>query len=307
MDSIYWYATPAFLALTVKIWFVINSDKRQLIVKNWPLALFFLSISIFNLVEVVTYTTAFAPEFYSIFIKLYNGSILLSLCFLLIFTARISELKLFTETEFELFYSLFSVGFFIVLISTDLFVSGYEEVGYGFTRIPGEYYQIFVAFVLVNIVAAIVMLFIGYFGKEACQLNRRRCKAILCSSMPFLVTLFALVMLMQAGIKATGAIIIPFTTTYLLVVIVFTESARDLFNLLLKTPFTIEHRTMKNLTQNLQEFLLETTTGKTMNLKSLSSEIERELIVHTVSMTNGNQAEAAKVLGISASSLCRKK
>lgn len=307
MESIYWYATPAFIALAIKLWLVVNSDKRQLIVKNWPLALFFLAVSIFNLVEVVTYATSFGPAFYSIFIKLYNGSILLSLCFLMIFTARIAEVRLFTETEFPLFYSVFSIGFFVVFVSTDLFISGYEVVGYGFTRIPAEYFPLAAAFAALNIVAAISFLVFGLFRKNINQISQRRCKAILCSALPFMLMVFVLIMLMQTGLKVTGAVIIPFSTTYLLLVLVLTESAKGLFNFLMKTPYTLEYKTMKNLTRNLQDFMLETSVGNTVNLKAFSNEIERQLISHTVTMTNGNQAEAAKVLGISASSLCRKK
>ena len=196
MDSIYWYAMPAFMALMVKVWLVVNSDKRKLVLKNWPLAMFFLSISIFNIIEVTTYLTDFAPVFYSSFIKLYNGAILLSLCFLLIISGKLAENKLFSNNQYSQYYALFGVFLFIIIANSNLFVAGYESFGYGFIRIPGKYFTAGLLFACFNLLLAFYFLLKGNFSKKTTQVNQRRCKAILISYLPFMASLIVLMLMM---------------------------------------------------------------------------------------------------------------
>jgi transcriptional regulator with PAS, ATPase and Fis domain len=60
------------------------------------------------------------------------------------------------------------------------------------------------------------------------------------------------------------------------------------------------------MNQDLKEFLAETSLGNSANLKSLTNNIERHLVAHTLYNNEGSKMYAAKMLGISESSIRRK-
>jgi hypothetical protein len=163
----------------------------------------------------------------------------------MIFSGIIAEIKIFKHSNFSIYYSIFGFAFFIAFISTDYFISGYEVVGYGFTRIPGEYFQISVLFALINLVASFVFMVFGFLRKNIQQKNKRKCKVILFSYFPFMISVIIIIFLMHIGVKITGEIIVPLTIPCLLLILVLAESEKDLFKFLLKTPCTQEHKTLK--------------------------------------------------------------
>ena len=70
----------------------------------------------------------------------------------------------------------------------------------------------------------------------------------------------------------------------------------------------------RKITNEIQEFMItaelyETLTEdkKNLSLKMLTSKVEQLIVDHAVELTNGSQVQAASLLGVSTSSISRKK
>ncbi|MDG2175501.1 MAG: helix-turn-helix domain-containing protein [Gammaproteobacteria bacterium] len=68
------------------------------------------------------------------------------------------------------------------------------------------------------------------------------------------------------------------------------------------------------INSEIQKFLINTDMSKSLDdnrfsssLKSLTNAIEKILVEHAVDLSHGSQVKAASLLGISSSSLCRKR
>jgi len=90
------------------------------------------------------------------------------------------------------------------------------------------------------------------------------------------------------------------------------EKEESLFVLLMKLPFSKERESFNLISTEIKQFLINTelsiTNGNSdLSLKSLTSSIENMIVEHAVSLNQGSQVKAASLLGISSSSICRKK
>jgi len=148
--------------------------------------------------------------------------------------------------------------------------------------------------------------------KSKKELNSRRAKVLLIAISPLILFGFLLVPLMQIGIKINASVIFPIFIAYFLVVLIETEQRESLFSILLKLPFSQERRSINKITGEIQDYLIRTEICKAngaqnLPLKSLTSSIENKIVAWAVQMTDGSQVQAASLLGISSSSICRKK
>lgn len=315
MVSLIMYLIPASLALLIKGWLLVKSDKRELLVNNWPLAAFFVAITVFNVIEVLTYSMLAPASAYPVFIKWYNGALVLATGFLLVLAIRIADVRLAGAQIMTGPLAVFTLGFFVAIVSTDWFVTGYTRVNYGFSRIPGDYNFLMQYFAMAAMALTISVLVAGSFRQRGKGIKKKkalhvlRCRVLLLSFMPFIACIVALVVLMQFGVPVTGAIVLPLTTTYLLLVLIFTETRKQLFNLLdmVRVPYTPEGRTYNQINHILLEFLSETSTGKQKSMKSLSKDIESRIVSLMLKKAAGRQSSAAGMLGVSPSTVNRKK
>ncbi|MBT5483568.1 MAG: hypothetical protein HOK55_02455, partial [Gammaproteobacteria bacterium] len=146
------------------------------------------------------------------------------------------------------------------------------------------------------------------------KIDARRSKFLLLSISPLLLIALVLIILMQSGIKINASIIFPVFISYYLMMILQTEKDESLFSLLMKVPFSRERESFKEISKEVQQFLISTelsfsekTKMDSLSLKDLTASIEGLIVEHAVKLNQGSQVRAASLLGVSSSSICRKK
>lgn len=304
MDSftpLFYITFPSFLAISIKAWLLVNSNKRNLLVNHWPLMLVFLGTGGTNLVEFLSFSRLINPGMFAL--RVYYLSLILS--FLGLFdlsirnvftTARVRDL--FINTATILAVLLVGLVFF-----THLVVAGYESIDYSITRVAGPAYWLFQVFALVSLALSIGLNLYGSFGRTT---SHRKCKATLVCFLPYAVSIIAVIILMQAGIHINASIIVPIATSYLLLVLIYMEDRNAVFRLLTKVPYSRERKSYRLLAAEIEDFLGNALNGNSMSLKEFTGVLEKHVVSLAVEMSNGNQARAADLLNTSKSSVCRK-
>ena len=297
-------AIPSTLALTTQFWILAHSDKRQLLKQNWPICLFFLGVFGICFIEFISYIDIVNPNLYSM--KLFYVSCSAGFSGLLIFAMRISGIEIFQKYYAKYIVLISCILFSVFMLLTDSMVKGVASIGYSVTRVPGNLYFIAQFYAVIQICLIIYCLSTGLKISEN-SIFKKQAKVLLYSTSPFLFIFLALVFLMAIGFNVNASVIVPLATTYMLLVLIFTEEKDKLFPILLKIPFTSERKSFKAITTQIEKFLTQADNGTQASLKLLTSSIEKEIVSLAVNMINGSQIKAASLLNISASSLCRRK
>jgi len=83
---------------------------------------------------------------------------------------------------------------------------------------------------------------------------------------------------------------------------------------IMKIPFSKEKQSINQITKEIQSFIISaelfdsmSNEKENLSLKSLTTKVEKLIVDHAVEITNGSQVQAASLLGVSTSSICRKK
>ena len=120
---------------------------------------------------------------------------------------------------------------------------------------------------------------------------------------------------MNIGVSINASLIFSILTTLFLIILIHTENVENLFAILIKIPYSKERIAYEKIKNEIQGFLMQTELSNASNnnikntnsLKSLTTSIENIIVEHTVELAHGSQVHAANLLGVSASSICRKK
>jgi hypothetical protein len=312
MSEHYLFALPALTAILIQGWLFLNSDKRNLINKNLPFLLLFISLFGISSIELLTYTETISPnltviKFYYVFCFLgINGILIQSLKLSGIKSKKIEKKAILALASFCIFVSF-------LMLNTNIFISGFEHISYSYTRIPGDYYWIIQTYFAFSNIFTIFFLIRGMKNKTN-FLYSKKAKVLFYSLFPLLITGILLIPLMQIGIKINASIIFPILICYFLLIFIHTEKEEAIFSLLIKLPFTRERYSLKLINCEIQKFLVSTDMSKSFNdtrfsasLKALTNTIENILVEHAVDLSHGSQIKAASLLGISSSTICRKR
>lgn len=309
MSQNIWLAFPALTAFLLQIWLFFNSNKRALISKSSPLILLFLSLLGICLIELLTYTKLLPPSL--VLMKLYYISCFIGLTGIVIQANQLSHVSFIRTEYFSKFIFILCVLISISLLFSENIISGFEYISYSYTREPGPYYWVIQLFLVGMIFLSFSLLFIASRGEKH-YLDSKRARVLLVAISPLILFGFILIPLMQVGVKINASVIFPIFTAYFLVVLIETEKREALFSILLKMPFSSERKSLRLITEEIQEYLISTEVckvngSKNIPLKSLTTSIENKIVDWTVQITNGSQVQAATLLGVSSSSICRKK
>ncbi|MDG2176163.1 MAG: hypothetical protein P8M72_08560 [Gammaproteobacteria bacterium] len=300
-SPIFFITFPSFLAIAIKLWLLVNSNKRNLLVTHWPLMLVLLGTGVTNLLQFLTFSQLITPGVAAL--EIYYLGVILSIFGLLCLSIR--NIKL--SAQLTLYFSHILNGLTTVLVllvlGTDLVIAGYQMIGSSITRLAGPYYWLFQVYAMFGLLLAIGLNVYGAFGESS---SGHKCKATLLCFLPIVISGIAIILLMQAGANINASLILPLATTYLLLALIYIENKDKVFKILVRMPFTHERKGFKLLTAEIEHFLGEASNGDKVTLKKLTKAIERHVVALTVEMTNGNQARAASLLNTSTSSVCRK-
>jgi hypothetical protein len=311
MSESYWFALPALTAILIQGWLFLNSDKRNLIKSNLPLLLLFISLLGISCIELFTYTKSLSPNLFVV--KLYYVFCSLGLNGILIQSFVLSSIKPTLEKQAVIGITSFGIIVSFLLVTTNLFISGFEYISYSYTRVPGNFYWFIQLYFVFSIIFTIFFLIRGMKNKNN-FLYSKKAKVLFYSLSPLLITGILLIPVMQAGVKINASIIFPAFICYFLLLFIHIEKEEAIFSILIKIPFSKERYSLKLINNEIQNFLIKTDMSKSFDdnrfsssLKSLINDIENILVEHAVDLSHGSQVKAASLLGISSSSLCRKR
>lgn len=306
-----WYALPALTAILIQVWLFVNSDKRHLISKSQPILLLFISLLCISAIELGTYTEFLTPSLLTL--KTYYVA-----CFIAQIAIFIQAMKLsgFSQKVVNVCSNLgilICAVLSVLNLASNNLIAGFEYISYSYTRTPGDYYWLVQLYLLSMDIMVFALLGYG-MKKNQCSLNAKRAKILLFAISPLLFLGVLIVPLMQIGVQINASIIFPTLITYFLVVLLSTEKHESLFNLLMKLPFSKERESLNLITSEVQRFLINTEVSRAQgdkkmdsSLKALVNSIENLIVERAVEITQGSQIEAASLLGVSSSSICRKK
>ena len=303
-----WLAFPSLTALLIQLWILLKSNKRTLLKENKSLIFLFSSIAIISAIEFATYAQLLPPSL--ILMKTYYAACFLGMAGIFFQALKISG---FDKVNNNLVIKVISItcAFLVFLVlNTNFLISGFEFISYSYTREAGQFYWLVQIYLISTIVLSLALLLKG--TKNKIKTNARRSMVLLVAITPFLVIALMTLTLMQFGVKFNASIIFPIMITYFLLALLQLEKEESLFVLLMKLPFSKERESFNLISTEIKQFLINTelsiTNGNSdLSLKSLTSSIENMIVEHAVSLNQGSQVKAASLLGISSSSICRKK
>lgn len=306
MEQSFWLTIPSVIALTINSWILVKSDKRSLLKANTFLAIFIIGCLGPNLIEFLTISKLVAPNL--LLMKLYYVFMLLALGSVFLLSLSLSgiprlqcKINLFTKLVYG---TAFTIS--LLILSTNLIISGFRVTPVTVTRVPGDLYIFAQAFFFILLLSSITYLIIGSFKNNNGNTNKR-CRILLLSFSPMIVSLLAVVVLMQFQVQINATFIFPVTTIFLMLALIKTECQEDLFKLLLKLPYTNERKSYQIMVSEIESFLTKTSIGQNSSLKNLTSSLEQQIVAMALDISNGSQIQAATLLNTSASSICRKK
>jgi len=100
------------------------------------------------------------------------------------------------------------------------------------------------------------------------------------------------------GVKYTGAIILPFASTIVLLFVVLTQKNNDLINVGAKLPFTARKRAERKLIK-----IYRSLYNNQVGLNDAKRDIETILVQSALDRSENNVSAAAKMLGLQRSTL----
>lgn len=305
-----WFALPSLTAFLILAWIIFRADKISIVKESKPLALLFFSLVGISFIEFGTYTKLLTPSL--LLMKLFYISCFIGMSGIFSQALKVSGLSVIFIKRTYKGLGAFCIFLIILMLGSNLLVSGFEFISYSYTREPGQFYWLVQLFLISTILSTILLLTIGTKNKN--KIDARRSKFLLLSISPLLLIALVLIILMQSGIKINASIIFPVFISYYLMMILQTEKDESLFSLLMKVPFSRERESFKEISKEVQQFLISTelsfsekTKMDSLSLKDLTASIEGLIVEHAVKLNQGSQVRAASLLGVSSSSICRKK
>ncbi len=303
-----WLAFPSLTALIIQFWILFNSEKQTLLKESKPLFLLFLSIFVISAIEFATFANLLPPSL--MLMKTYYAASLIGMAAIFSQALKISGFQSVNVLFIFKGITLICGLLVFLLANTSLLISGFEYISYSYTREAGQFYWIVQFYLISTIILSIALLFKGTNNHN--KPNARRSKFLLISLTPLLLVALATIGFMQIGIKINASLIFPVMVTYFLILMLQIEKEEGLFALLIKLPFSKERESFNQIAAEVTQFLIDTEISISNNksdlsLKALTNSIENMIVQHAVSLNEGSQVKAATLLGISSSSICRKK
>jgi len=305
-----WFALPSLTALIIQFWIILKTNQRTLLKESKPIGFLFFAILIISGIEFSTYTNLASPSLF--FMKIYYVACFIGLAAIVSQALKISGVVKINSYLTIQVITVTCVLLSILMLTTDILISGFEYISYSYTRKSGSFYFLVQLYLISTIIFSLALLYLGTKNKN--KTNARRSKFLLVSISPLLIVAFATITFMQFGIKINTSLIFPIMMTYFSLLLLQTEKEESLFSLLMKVPFSKESQSFNQIAGEIKQFLIDTevsitkkNSGSELSLKSLTSSIENLIVEHAVLLNEGSQIKAASLLGVSSSSICRKK
>lgn len=284
------YLIPALISLVFKIYVLLFT------IRGAKVSIVFLSLIIIfashNAIELSGYIQFSMGSTDSPLFRPYYAATIFVLLYILLHGLAVSETgNKYITGVLVLIASTLSV----LILFTDTVVAGYFPIGYTVTAIVGEYYWIFVAYVLIVLCANSFLLIYSY-RRSASQLISIRCKYSLLALSPVMLVFFFVIIFKLTGIGISAVGLIPIATTLFLVIVIKTESKHKLSDVSRLMPLSPERVTASKFMDLLDSYVKN--SNEVDIYKHLQDGVEKEIILYSLNKCNHNVTHTAQMMGL---------
>ena len=293
-------ALPSLVALLIKgILFAVA--RGRLFRRNTALAVFLVALFALNLAEFMLLINSTSSSASLWIMKGYYTAAMFAAAAFLVLTLSLSS-----PDKLAFPVLLFTAGLMSAfIIAGDSLIAGTRLISYSVTKVPGDYYWVIQAFILLNVIPGLIILGINAF-KSPDQIVRQKSTVTLIAAAPMGIFTISIMAAMAYGYSINATVVQPLLSSLLLVILVLTEAKYHLFRFLSYIPLTPEYKVRTRAQTMVNQAISELYTNHKLALKDLRSEFETALIELAIQSTNGNKTHAARVLGIGKATLHRK-
>jgi len=287
------FALPALIALFTKFGVYSLARKNQHASQTFLMLLIFFGMH--NLSEFLVISELLNNQVSENLLRSYYVAALFSVAYMCVFT--MSVVNKGSHNKFNFF--VLSIAFLIslVIFFSDLVIAGAVSVGYTVTAIKGAYYFVFQLAAVLGFSWIITTLVTRYLSTLDVQVQLK-CFYAMFALFPVIVMSIFVIAMMQFGYQYTGAILLPFSSTFFLLIIVLTEKDNDFIRIRHRLPFSKQRAAEKKLLS-----IYRSHTDGDIGLADTKTAIERLLIQNALEHTNNNVSQTANNLGIKRSTL----
>lgn len=292
------FALPSICAIIIKLlilWkrpFSRPSDKHSVLFSEYPLLILFCALLALNICEVSLFFTSASTLNAHVLVALYHVFYIFSL-----FSILGIALKSVCGKSYAPVLVFLSSLLAVLIAYPKLSILGTSSIGYSVTRISGPLYYPVVFCSLLSLLCSLI-LFIWGAAKSIEAEKKLKCKILLFCLAPFAFTTFGVAILMRFGIEINATIITSFTINILLLGLLYSESKYYIPQVLAGLPGTRYFESTETLTTALFD--------PNIPLEQAKEIMTLEKTRRALELTKGNQTEAAKMLGISRPTICRR-
>lgn len=283
------YAFPALVAVIVKagmIWW-----SRKLLFETWPFFAFLLCLAVHNLFEIGFYLYP-SPEIKTIMMYGYYVAAVFALGFGLVFGVALWRPPLAKKAG-AIITGCASV-IVALIVFTDYLIAGFTPLNFSYTRIPGPGYAVFAAYALICLAGMVAAIFLSVKNAASNYIKARN-SLILAGFAPFVLVAGLVPVLLMMGIAINAAMLIPITTTFFLLVILYAFTHDVIFDVRALVVGTAQFRRLKRLVAHVA--LVHRSPAKN-DPNDLLHGLELEIYQQALKSAGGNKTHAAQRLGI---------
>jgi len=288
------FALPALVALILKIWVYALAKKSDQSSQTFLWLLVFFAMH--NLSEFLVIAQFFENQgTINYLLRFYYVGLIFSLAYMCIFATTTAHQN--NHNRHDLIILSVAVLFSLVMIQTDLVIAGSSAIGYTVTAIKGHYYFLFQFIVLLGFVRIFYVLIHQYLTTLNIQVQLKCFYAMFALS-PIIVISTLVMLMMHLGYPYTAALILPFASTLVLLIVVLSHKHNDLINIRGRLPFSAHRAAERQLVNIYRSF-----ANEDLGLNQAKRDIERIFIQSALDRSGNNVSQAAARLKIKRSSL----
>lgn len=298
---------PSFIAICLKL-AIFFRYHHSLTRENFALCMFFLSVFLWNLLELIFLDGQYPNEVnffllvcgYCCIIFVVHSFISISIEYSQPAWPHMDKVKVALNLV---------LGYMVVSLIFDRgFLVDAIPNGFSVTKVPGDRYWMFQVYLLAGVIMAFTLLFQGATRLKD-NLDRQRCLAVLLASIPAAAVGFFVVISQSLGAGSTSTVFQSLGFSLMLGILVYAEEKSRLFRLLTLVPFTKERKLHTKMLNQITDCIAineDPSTQQPINLKQMMKEFEGLVVEHVLDYYGGNQKRTAGALGVSEATVSRR-
>lgn len=286
------YVLPALFALVLKLYVLAVAHTAKTSHVFCGMVLVFAA---HNLTEVVGYLQFSAGGMTEFLFRIYYAATFAMLFYMCLYSIEVSKLKALKKLTIPIVAGL-GIGSVLVLM-TDLIVSGIKPLGYTVTALQGDYYWVFSLATLLSLTFVIVVLISGYRSSENHR-TKVHCLYNLIALTPIVLLGFSIIPIISLGYQVNAAGILPVCTSLFLLVTLQSESKHRFTDLRRFLPLSRERKTANEIQSLISKFSMDE-----ISYKEMSNDFEKIVLLHKLEQADDSISKAARLLKMKRSTL----